>query len=288
MARTLEIVRTIKELRSRVRAWQREDLRVGLVPTMGGLHAGHLALVQASLQKSDRTVATLFVNPKQFGAGEDFATYPRDEDRDATLFNKEGVHLLFAPDAGEMYPAGFATAVSVSTIGDILEGEYRPGFFTGVATIVTKLFLQAGADQAFFGEKDYQQLQVVKRLAMDMNIPTEIIGVPTIREDDGLALSSRNQYLTENERKIAPALYRTLMTVAQKIKKGDSVSAAETWGAEELLGAGFAAVDYVSVRDAATLEPFTTKTAQMVQTTEARVLAAAKLGAARLIDNVPV
>lgn len=282
MARSLEIVRTIKELRSRVRAWQHDDFCVGLVPTMGGLHEGHLALVQASLQNTDRTVATLFVNPKQFGAGEDFGEYPRDEDRDARLFNDEGVHLLFAPDAREMYPAGFSTSVAVSGIAAHLEGECRPDFFTGVATIVTKLFLQAGADQAFFGEKDYQQLQVVKRLAADLDIPIEIIGVPTVREKDGLALSSRNQYLSVDERKIAPALYRTLLAAAEKVKNGDTITTVESWGAEALLGAGFTTVDYVSVRDAASLEPLSTPAQP------GRVLAAAKLGKARLIDNVPV
>ena len=282
VSKTINIVRTVQALRSRVRAWQREGHRVGLVPTMGGLHDGHLALVQESMQQTDRTVATLFVNPKQFGAGDDFGEYPRDEDRDASLFNDEGVHLLFAPDAAEMYPDGFATSVSISNIGDILEGEFRPGFFTGVATVVTKLLVQAGADQAFFGEKDYQQLQVIKRLALDLNISTDITGVTTVRENDGLAFSSRNQYLSAEERKIAPALYRTLCAVAEKIKHCDDIATMEAWGTDELLGAGFAHIDYVSARGVATFEPFTATTGP------GRVLAAAKLGKARLIDNVPI
>ena len=282
MSQTIDIVRTVQELRNRIRAWQGEGLCVGLVPTMGGLHDGHLALVKASLQNTDRTVATLFVNPKQFGPNEDFGEYPRDENRDTKLFTDEGAHLLFAPNAAEMYPDGFSTSVSIANIGDVLEGEFRPIFFTGVATIVTKLLVQAGADQAFFGEKDYQQLQVIKRLALDLNIPTDITGVPTAREDDGLALSSRNQYLAPKERKIASALYQTLNAVAEKINQGDKISATEAWGANELLSAGFTHVDYISARDGATLEAYTA-TSQ-----SGRVLAAAKLGKARLIDNVPL
>lgn len=280
MTDTLDIVRTVQELRHRIRAWQGEGLRVGLVPTMGGLHDGHLALVKASLKNTDRTVATLFVNPKQFGPYEDFGEYPRDEDRDAKLFKEEGTHMLFAPDAAEMYPDGFSTSVSVAAIGDVLEGAFRPGFFTGVATIVTKLLVQAGADQAFFGEKDYQQLQVIKRLALDLNIPTDITGVPTVREDDGLALSSRNQYLTPAERNIAPVLYKTLCAAAEKIHQGNDIAVAEAWATEELLAAGFTHVDYVTARDGATLDAYT------APSQSGRVLAAAKLGKARLIDNV--
>jgi pantoate--beta-alanine ligase len=282
VADSFEIVRTIEALRARVRAWQHDGHRVGLVPTMGGLHAGHLALVQASRKQTDKTVATLFVNPKQFGPSEDFESYPRDEERDVKLFTDEGTHLLFVPPAGEMYPDGFSTSVSVANIGGILEGEYRPGFFTGVATVVTKLLLQAGADQAFFGEKDYQQLQVIKRLVTDLNIPVEISGVATVRENDGLALSSRNQYLTPQERGTAPALYKTITDVAEKIKHGENVSNAEVWGSETLIAAGFESVDYVSARDAHTLEPL------VDPRKTGRVLAAAKLGKARLIDNVPI
>ncbi|MEQ8192968.1 MAG: pantoate--beta-alanine ligase [Rhodospirillales bacterium] len=281
-ATQLEIVRTIADLRRRVKSWQRDGLAVGLVPTMGGLHAGHLALAEASLAQTGRTVATLFVNPKQFGPSEDFGEYPRDEARDTALLEEAGVHLLFAPAGGEMYPDGFSASVSVSGLGDILEGAFRPGFFTGVATVVTKLFLQSGADRAFFGEKDYQQLQVVKRLVADLNIPIAIDGVPTVREPDGLALSSRNRYLDAHERRIAPTLYRTLTEAAGKVRTGEGIKAVEAWAAETLAAAGFAKVDYVTVRDAATLAPFDHTGGP------GRVLAAAKLGKARLIDNVPV
>jgi pantoate--beta-alanine ligase len=277
-----EIVRTIEELRGRVRSWRRAGRTVGLVPTMGGLHDGHLALVRAALRETDRTVATVFVNPKQFGPSEDFGEYPRDETRDAKLLEETGAHLLFAPDGPAMYPDGFATSVAVSGIGDILEGEFRPGFFTGVATVVTKLFLQAGADKAFFGEKDYQQLRVVKRLVRDLNIPIVVDGVPTVREADGLALSSRNRYLGAEDRRIAPALYRTIGAVAEKTRAGEDVAATEAWAAAALIEAGFSKVDYVTVRDAATLAPISKVDRP------GRVLAAAKLGKARLIDNVPV
>jgi pantoate--beta-alanine ligase len=276
----LEIVRTIKDLRARVAAWRRDGDVVGLVPTMGALHAGHMALVRASLEQTKRTVVTLFVNPAQFGPDEDLAVYPRDEAADAAQVAEAGVDLLFAPGVEEVYPEGYATTVRVPGIGDWLEGEFRPGFFDGVATVVAKLLLQALPDVAFFGEKDYQQLQVIRRMVRDLDIPAAIRGVATVREADGLALSSRNAYLTPEERAAAPALYRTIRRVAERFAGGEAAADLEAWAAAELAAAGFATVDYVTVRDALSLEP--------VQTPgrPARVLAAAWIGKARLIDNV--
>jgi pantoate--beta-alanine ligase len=278
----IETVRTVAELRRRVREFRDEGHKIGLVPTMGGLHEGHLSLVRRSLALSDRTLVTLFVNPTQFGEGEDLATYPRDEARDAALLTHEGAQLLFAPDPSEVYPDGYSSAVKVSGLGDILEEEYRPGFFGGVATVVTKLLLQALPDIAVFGEKDYQQLQVIKRLALDLDIPVQIEGVATVREDDGLALASRNAYLTDDERRAAPALYRTIEAVAEKVRGGGDIKEAESRAAATLTKSGFGDVDYVTVRDAENLQPLASRDQP------ARVLAAAWLGRARLIDNVAV
>jgi pantoate--beta-alanine ligase len=278
----IETVRTIADLRRRVSDFRTDGHKIGLVPTMGGLHDGHLSLVRRSLALSDRTVVTLFVNPKQFGEGEDLATYPRDEAHDSALLSNEGAHLLFAPDPSEVYPDGYSSAVKVSGLGDILEEEYRPGFFGGVATVVTKLLLQALPDVAVFGEKDYQQLQVIKRLALDLDIPVQIEGVPTVREEDGLALASRNAYLTDTERRAAPALYRTIEAVAEKVRGGEDIKAAEAWARDTLTKSGFRNVDYIAVRDAESLLPLENLSQP------ARVLAAAWLGRARLIDNVAV
>jgi pantoate--beta-alanine ligase len=278
----IETVRTITDLRRRVSDFRQEGHKIGLVPTMGGLHDGHLSLVHRSLALSSRTVATLFVNPRQFGEGEDLETYPRDEARDAALLSDEGAHLLFAPDPSEVYPDGYSSTVKVSGLGDILEEEYRPGFFGGVATVVTKLLLQALPDVAVFGEKDYQQLQVIKRLALDLDIPVQIEGVATVREEDGLALASRNAYLTDTERRAAPALYRTIEAVAEKVRGGEDIKEAESWAADTLTKSGFGNVDYVTVRDAKSLLPLENLSQP------ARVLAAAWLGRARLIDNVAV
>jgi len=275
-------VRTVAALRHRLRDWREDGLSVGLVPTMGGLHAGHMALVRSSLSQTDHTAVTLFVNPKQFGAGEDLDTYPQDETVDSALLAGAGAHLLFAPAGDEIYREGHATAVRVSGVGEILEEQFRPGFFEGVATVVTKLLLQALPNKAFFGEKDYQQLQVVRRLTADLNIPVEIVAVPTVREEDGLALSSRNAYLDEDERRAAPALYQTIRAAAEKVAAGEDPAGAEAWGRDALEKAGFDPVDYVAVRDAETLLD------SRFPGRPARVLAAARLGRARLIDNVPV
>ena len=278
----LKIVRRVADLRAGVAAWRAGGESVGLVPTMGALHDGHLSLVRRSLAKTGRTVVSLFVNPKQFGPGEDFDVYPREEAADADKLAALGAHLLFAPKKEEIYPDGFMAKVSVPGLGDILEGQSRPGFFDGVATVVTKLLLQAGADRAFFGEKDYQQLLIIKRLAGDLDIPVEIEAAPTVREADGLALSSRNAYLSKGQRARAPALFATLSAVAERAAKDTDIADLENWAGKELLDAGFARVDYIALRDAETLAPWDGKPRP------GRVLAAAWLGQTRLIDNVAV
>lgn len=279
----LEIVRTVAELRARVREWRSRGLRVGLVPTMGALHAGHISLVTAALAAADRVVATVFVNPTQFGPNEDFSAYPRQEANDAALLEAAGASLLYAPGVDQIYPAGFATTVSVSGVSEGLCGSVRPGHFQGVATIVAKLLLQALPDVAFFGEKDYQQLQVIRRLVRDLDIPVDVRGGTTVREADGLAMSSRNAYLTPAERTVAPALFRILSGLASRLSDGREAAAPLLAAAcAELLQAGFASVDYIELRDAETLAPLDRADRP------ARLLAAARLGKARLIDNVPV
>lgn len=275
-------VRTVQALRTQLRRWRQDGDVLALVPTMGALHAGHLALVRHARGLAERVCVSLFVNPTQFGPNEDFAVYPRDEAGDAAKLQALGADLLFAPSVEEMYPPGALTRVSVPSLGDMLEGEHRPGFFTGVATVVSKLLLQALPDIAVFGEKDYQQLLVVRRMCTDLWIPTRIEGAPTVREPDGLALSSRNAYLTADERRIAPALHRTLRTVAEDLTAGADPIECAVWGEGELLRAGFDAVDYVAVRDAETLSPWPGPSRP------GRVLAAARLGRTRLIDNLPV
>ena len=276
----MDIVRTVADLRTRVRAWRGVGETVGLVPTMGGIHDGHLALVRAACDRLDHTVATLFVNPKQFGPGEDFGSYPRDEEGDSGRLEAEGVDLLFAPPESVMYPEGYSTRVEVAGLGSILEGAFRPDFFSGVATVVAKLLLQVLPDAALFGEKDFQQLRVVQRMVLDLDVPVEIVGVPTVREPDGLALSSRNLYLSVAEREIAPALFATLSAVAEAVRAGAEPEERERWAESALLSAGFEGVDYVAVRDGVTLGPYATGQGP------GRVLAAARLGKTRLIDNV--
>lgn len=277
------LARTVAALRGHVTGWRRAGERVGMVPTMGGLHDGHIALVRAARAACDRVVVSLFVNPKQFDAPADLASYPANEANDVRALAAEGVDVAFAPSVAEMYPDGFATRVQVSGLTDGLCGDFRPGHFAGVTTVVAKLFAQCLPDAAWFGEKDYQQLLVVRRMVRDLDLPVVIESHPTVRDADGLALSSRNAYLTPAERRIAPALYRAISTVAERVKDGAADSVAECARARDaILAAGFASVDYVEVRDAATL-------AQLDRVTgPARVLAAARLGKARLIDNVPV
>ena len=279
---SIDIIRTTTALRSRIGELRRDGLRVGLVPTMGALHAGHFSLVKRSIDSTDRTCVTLFVNPKQFGPGEDLEHYPRDEEADAAALASEGAHLLFAPGVDEMYPSGFSTLVSVAGIGDKLEGQFRPGFFEGVATAVTKLLLQALPDAAFFGEKDYQQLCVVRRAVTDLSIPVEIVGCPTVREADGLAISSRNAYLSAKDRAAAPALLEIMGELRDRVRRGEAVDDATMWARQALLARGFARVDYLSVYDVESFEPAADTGSQ------SRILAAAWLGGTRLIDNLPL
>ncbi len=236
---TLPICRTVPALRQTVANWRREGLRFALVPTMGALHAGHLALIARGLQLADRVVASVFINPTQFGPHEDFASYPRRESEDAALLAQAGAHALFAPTVDAMYPEGFSTAISVGGPSEGLCGTFRPGHFSGVATVVTKLLLQAGPDVALFGEKDYQQLQVIRRMVRDLDIPVLIEGVPTVREADGLALSSRNAYLTAEQRAIAPLLNRTLRAMAEAVAKGAAAGEQVIWGKAQPLGRRF-------------------------------------------------
>ncbi len=281
-AKPLATVRTAAALRRAVAQWRKRGDTVALVPTMGALHAGHMALVTRARRLAKRTVVSLFVNPAQFGPHEDFAKYPRDEAADRAKLREAGVDLLFAPDVAEIYPPGFATAVAVSGLADTLDGVHRPGHFTGVATVVAKLLIVAQADFACFGEKDYQQLQIVKRMAADLDIPTRIVGVPTVRERDGLALSSRNGYLSQDERALAPTLHRVLLDTAEHIEHGANIDDAVARATSELTMSGFDGVDYFAAVDAETLEPLDRLDRP------ARLLVAVQLGRARLIDNEPL
>jgi pantoate--beta-alanine ligase len=278
--RPLGVARTVSALRLRVKNWRDARQTVGLVPTMGALHDGHMALVRAALAENDRVVVSLFVNPTQFGPGEDLAAYPRREGEDAEKLSKQGVDLLYAPTVAEMYPEGFATSVAVSTLTARLDGAARPHHFGGVATVVAKLLTQVMPDRAYFGEKDYQQLLVIRRMARDLDIPVEIRGVPIVREAGGLALSSRNEYLNTDQRFVAQNLNRVLQQTADAVAGGADPRAAEAEGAAALKAAGFESVDYVEVCDAETLEPLPAGSDR-----PGRVLAAARLGRTRLIDN---
>jgi len=280
MAARLPTVRKVRSLRTRIADWRRSGETVALVPTMGGLHDGHLSLVRLAKNKADRAVVSIFVNPKQFGPGEDFASYPRDEAGDAKKLAPFGADLIFAPNAQEMYPQGFATQVQIDGLTDVLCGASRPGHFSGMATVVAKLLLQCLPDFALFGEKDYQQLLVVKRMAADLNIPVKILGGPIVRDSDGLALSSRNMYLSAHERRTAPLLYQTIGEVAADLSRGRALNDTIAAGRALLEAAGFR-VDYLEVRDAATLE-----TPANLGPGKARVFVAAFLGRTRLIDNV--
>lgn len=274
------IARDVSGLRSAVGAWRKQGLSVGLVPTMGALHEGHLSLVRTAKERCDRVVASLFVNPRQFAPHEDFERYPRDEAGDAALLASAGCDLLFAPERSVMYPEGFATSVVVTDVSTTLEGEMRPHFFGGVATVVTKLLLQCLPDRAFFGEKDYQQLLVIRRLARDLDMPIEIVGCATVREHDGLAMSSRNAYLNPEERRVAGRLNRILHDAIKAAHHGAALTEAEAEAARHLIAAGFTSIDYVAIRDAETLCRIDTLSRP------ARILAAAWLGKTRLIDNM--
>lgn len=277
------VFRTVAELRAQVKAWRADGLTVALVPTMGALHDGHLSLVKRGLELADRVVASVFVNPTQFGPNEDFARYPRQEEKDAAALDSAGCHGLFAPGVAEMYPEGFATTVTVTGVSEGLCGDVRPGHFAGVATVVTKLLLQCLPDVALFGEKDYQQLAVIRRFVRDLDIPVRIEGVPTMREADGLAMSSRNAYLSPEQRQTAVALITALRAVADGLKQGGKAAGLCRDAAVSLVTAGFDSVDYIEVRDAAGLT-----LAESLSDRPLRILAAARLGATRLIDNIGV
>ncbi len=280
---SLPTVRTKADLRARVAAWRAAGESISLVPTMGALHEGHLSLVRLARERTDRVVVSLFVNPAQFAPGEDFEAYPRDEARDTVLLGEAGCDLLYGPGLEEIYPPGFSTTVSVADVSAPMEGAARPHHFAGVATVVAKLLIQAAPDIAVFGEKDYQQLQVIRRMARDLDLPVEIVGAPIVRDADGLALSSRNAYLTPAQREVAPALNAALTEAAQSVASGGETALAETMGRRALTSAGFDAVDYFEVRRADGLARF----AGPVDA-PARLLAAARLGRTRLIDNVTV
>ena len=278
----MRTIRDLGALRARVRDWKAAGESVAVVPTMGALHPGHISLVTAAKAASDRGIVTLFVNPKQFNNPEDLAKYPRTEATDAALLQPEGVDVLFAPDTSTVYPPGFATRVTVAHLPDVLCGAHRPGHFDGVATVVTKLLTMTGADHAFFGEKDWQQLQIIRRLVTDLTLPVRITGCPTLREKDGLAMSSRNMRLTADDRLAAPALHRAMLKAAAAIGKGTDERAALDEATATILRAGFSQVEYLELRGAEDLLPLAPG-----DTRPARLFAAAWLGGVRLIDNVP-
>ena len=278
----MQTIRDIGKLSSALVALRAGGHRVALVPTMGALHAGHLALVEEAKRQADRVVATIFVNPLQFGDGEDLDRYPRKEKEDARALDEAGCDLLWIPTAEQIYPAGFSTTVSVPGLSRRWEGEARPGHFDGVATVVTKLINSVRPEAAIFGEKDFQQLAIIRRLAIDLNLGAEIVGVPIVRDGDGLALSSRNAYLSDDERARAVALPRSLERAADEIHDGVPVTHALEHASHALTDAGFAIVDYVALVDSATLEPLEKPVGRM------RIIAAATIGKTRLIDNIPV
>ena len=275
----VQIVRNSEEL---ARALAGLDGKLALVPTMGALHEGHMALIAEGRRRVGKVAASIFVNPAQFGEGEDFGRYPRREDEDIKMLSAAGCDLLWAPSVADIYPDGFATTIKVSGVSDRWEGEARPGHFDGVATIVAKLLLAVRPDAALFGEKDFQQLAVIRRMVADLNIPVEIVGVPTVRESDGLALSSRNAYLSPDERARAIALPDALKASRDAIRGGAAVGSAIQRAKQSLIEAGFLKIDYVALVDAATLEPVDAAKGEM------RLIAAATIGTTRLIDNIPV
>jgi pantoate--beta-alanine ligase len=280
----VDTVEKIAAVRQHVRAWRRQGLRVAFVPTMGNLHAGHVSLIEAARRHGDRFVASIFVNPMQFGPNEDFAHYPRTPAEDERMLAQAGCDLMFTPDVTEIYPRGAsrATRVEVPELSRVLDGEFRPGHFEGVTTIVAALFHIVEPDVAVFGEKDFQQLTIIRRMVADLCMPVQIVGAPTVRDSDGLAMSSRNRYLTEAERRTAPVIYRTLASAAQRVRRGEKdFASVESSGLRALEGAGLRP-DYFAVRRSLDLAPPQTADTELV------VLTAARLGKARLIDNVQV
>ena len=278
----MEQLATLDALRSYVADRRKDRQRIAFVPTMGALHDGHLELVREGLQRCDVCIPYIFVNPKQFAPHEDLAAYPRTLEADLEKLRGVGASAVYLPQADDIYPEGFASAVTVGGVSLPLEGEFRPVMFGGVATVVTKMLLRCLPDVALFGEKDWQQLQVIRRVVRDLDVPVEIVGVPTVRDENGLALSSRNAYLSAEEYKIAIRLNRILAALGDDYKNGMDLSAAEAKAREALLDAGFQSVDYITVRQAETLQT------PGLGEKNLRVLAAAKLGKARLIDNLPL
>lgn len=278
----MEIVKTVADLRARVDGWKAAGNAVGVVPTMGALHEGHLSLVRAARAGAGKVIVTIFVNPKQFNNAEDLKKYPRTLEADAALLAAEGVDVVFAPDPDEVYPAGFATSVSVAGVSEPLEGVHRPGHFDGMAVVVLKIFGMTRADRAWFGQKDWQQLQVIRRFSADLNLAVEVIGAETVRDADGLALSSRNARLSPEARGIAPSLYWAMISAAADIRDGEPVDEVLEEAREAVLAAGFDKVEYLDLRTAALLEPMKRFDGP------ARLLAAAWLDGVRLIDNIPV
>ena len=277
---TAEIVTSISELRARITAWRADGARVGLVPTMGALHEGHLSLVREIGNTTQKVVVSIFVNPTQFAPHEDFDRYPRNLESDRARLAGTPADLIFAPPVAEMYPEGFATRIEVGGPSEGLESDFRPHFFAGVATVVSKLLLAAMPDAAIFGEKDYQQLLVIRRMVRDLGLAIEIPGGAILRETDGLAMSSRNAYLKPNERVVAGRLNVILAEAIELAKSGSELAGIETDAANGLMRAGFSSVDYVAIRDAETLKRIDSLARP------ARILAAAKIGATRLIDNM--
>ncbi len=276
------ILRSVADLRALVAPWKAADQTIGVVPTMGALHEGHLSLARRARAECDRVIATIFVNPKQFNNPEDLRGYPRSEDADARLLDSVPVDALFAPPVDEVYPQGFITTVTMGGVAQPLEGYMRPGHFDGVATVVTKLFGMTRADRGYFGQKDWQQLQVVLRLVRDLNLPVEVVGCETVRETDGLAMSSRNVRLTAEGRARAPVLYAAVTRAAEAIRAGHADRMAIREAAETMRAAGFERVEYIELRDAETLMPSDDPRRPR------RMLAAAWVDGVRLIDNIPV
>ena len=278
----MQTIREARQLTAALIALRAGGKSLALVPTMGALHVGHMALIEEARRKADRVAATIFVNPLQFGVNEDLDRYPRQEERDAAMLADAGCDLLWLPAAEEMYPPGFATTVSVKGLSDRWEGEVRPGHFDGVATVVAKLLCAVRPDLAFFGEKDFQQLAVIRRMVQDLQLGVEILGVGTVRDEDGLALSSRNAYLSPDERSKAVELPRTLDVTAKRVLSGTPVPEALADAEARLKAAGFSRVDYVALVNALTLEPLDRPVGPM------RLIAAALIGKTRLIDNISV
>jgi pantoate--beta-alanine ligase len=277
-----QIVRKIKALRTAVAKLRERGATIALVPTMGALHEGHISLVRLARRRADRVIVSIFVNPAQFAPHEDFGSYPRTWSTDIAKLKAEKVELVFAPAVAEVYPQGFATRIEPGARQGRPRGRFRPHFFGGVATVVAKLLIEVSPDLAIFGEKDYQQLQVVTRMARDLDLPVKIVGARTVREKDGLALSSRNAYLSAEERKRAPELHRVLAASAKAIKAGEPVEAVLARGRKRIADAGFA-LDYLEARHAETLAPIAS-----IKEGPIRILVAAKIGTTRLIDNIGV